>query len=158
MLVAPEHDATPPPKRFPIATGFILACLAAAGCGSSGDVSVHQVTGSYQNLMAIGRAYFQATNRLDRPPLRTDDLMPELKKQGDPAILLRSPDDGQDYKILWGVDGRKIRGPASDYPVIAYEQQGKDGKRYVLQFRQVAHLTDEEFKKAPFPPGHRPPN
>ena len=38
------------------------------------------------------------------------------------------------------------------------EGAGKEGKRFVLQFRQVVHLTDEELKKAPFPAGHRPPN
>jgi hypothetical protein len=136
-----------------LGTGCFLACCWGAGCGPGKPVEVSSPA-SYQNLKSISLAYFDATAKLGRPPGNLNDLMPFLKKQGDPAVLLRSPDDGKDYTILWGVDVRAAKPP---YPVLAYEQEGKDGKRFVLEGRNVARVTNDEFKKAPFPPGHKAP-
>jgi len=71
---------------------------------------------------------------------------------------LRSPDDGDNYKIFWGVDAlNAVPREDGSFPVLAYEQGGKDGKRYVLETRYIVQMTDEEFKNAPFPAGYRAP-
>ncbi len=136
-------------------TGFLLACFGIAGCG--GEPQSKDIPGSYQNLKSISAAYLEATKSLDRPPKDLDELMPYLKKQGDPETLLRSPNDGENYQILWGVDYRSPPQQRGTYPVLAYEQRGKNGKRYVLQIRNVTQMSDEEFKNAPFPPGYKAP-
>jgi hypothetical protein len=137
--------------------GICLLLLGALGCGS-GEPQVGEVPASIQHLKKISAAYIDATTRLDRPPANPGELLPFLKKYGDPAAILRSPDDGEEYHILWGVDFRTARGNGGVFPVLAYEQKGKGDKRYVLQIRQVVRLTDEELKQAVFPPGHKPPS
>jgi hypothetical protein len=147
-------------------TLYLLAAAGGFGCGSH-NVAKPLPTASLQ-LRSIANAYFQATNSLDRPPASKDEIMPFLKapadpnnpeKTGSPADVLRSPDDGEEFVIHWGVDVRdlNVSGNPDRLPVLAYERQGKDGKRYVLQVRNVRYLTDEEFRALPFPPGVRPP-
>jgi len=119
---------------------------------------VIELPASIQNLKRIGSAYLEATNQLGRPPNNAGELTPHLKRYGDPATILRSPADGQDYVILRGVDVCAAQAQKGGLPVLAYEQKGDGQKRYVLLTRQVVHLTDEEFKQAPFPPGHKAPS
>jgi hypothetical protein len=96
----------------------------------------------------------KATNELSRPPQNLEELMPYLKAAGDPAKILRSPDDGQEYKILWNVDIINVQGKL---PIVAYEQRGKDGMRYVWETKEVRRMSEEEFKQASFPPGYKAP-
>jgi hypothetical protein len=42
-------------------------------------------------------------------------------------------------------------------PVLAYQAQPRDGKRYVLlKTSQVDQLSDAQFQNAYFPKGHKP--
>lgn len=139
---------------------FVLAGLAfAPGCGSSQEVDV-QDDKSAQNLQQIGAAYTQAGLKLGRPPRQADDLHELLKSAGnpDPESVLRSPDDNENYVIVWGIDfGQLARTTGHVDYVIAYEQRGKNGKRHVLKPPSIVLLmTDEEFQAAKFPPGHTP--
>jgi hypothetical protein len=127
-----------------------VLCGTAAGCGTT----EREAPTGYQNLVSVGKAYLAATDTLERPPANLNDLKPFLEKQGDPATLLRSPEDGEDYVIIWGVDYRAAKGPP---PVIAYEKTGREGKRNVLQGRNVSRVSDDDFRKLPFPAGHKPP-
>jgi hypothetical protein len=138
---------------FALLVTGLLACLGGFGCGSPEPTPQH-VARSFQNLRIIKSAYLKATNELNRPPQNLEDLMPYLKASGDPAKILRSPEDGQEYKILWNVDIINVQGKL---PIIAYEQRGKDGMRYVLEAKEVRRMSDEEFKQAPFPPGYKAP-
>ena len=138
-----------------------LAQLAAStGCGSSKPVVFPEDT-SRQNLQRIGVAYAQAAVQFRRPPQKRDDLLVALQGepgQPSPADILKSPNDGEEYVIVWGVNFRELgikRGNVD--VVIAYEKRGRDGKRYVLKPpTQVIEMTDAEFKAASFPPGHTP--
>ena len=98
---------------------------------------------------------------LGRPPDNARELLPYIRYNGPggPEAVLSSPNDGQEYMILWGV-AREDMQPVADgrYPVLAYEQQGKDGRRYVLAVKNILAMTPEQFKKALFPPGHKPPS
>ena len=143
------------PLLDPLARGTAWLVLALAGCGRGGTGKLDP---SMQNLQKIAVAYAQATTHLNRPPQNLNDLMPSLKQQGDPAEILRSPDDGEPYVILWGVDFRKPPSSGGDPSVVfAYEKQGRGGTRHVLRMpTRVVLLTDDEFRKAPFPPGQQP--
>jgi hypothetical protein len=88
------------------------------------------------NLLSLAKAYTRTAAGV-RTPRSIEDIMPALKTIGDPQGLLRSPRDGKPYVIVWGVD---IRSPVlrrngmsgSDAPIIAYEQEGRDGKRQAV--------------------------
>ncbi len=139
---------------------LLLLGIAAAGCGSSTPVA-GEVDVSRQNLQKIGVAYAKSTAQLKRPPEKSDDLLPFLKsdtRPGDPLSVLRSPNDGENYVIVWGVDVRKlVISRNKTRVVIAYEKREKEGVRYVLRApNHVVKVTDEQFKKATFPPAHRP--
>ena len=90
-------------------------------------------------------------HRLDREEIPgVDDL----------AELQTSPRDGEPFVILWGVDYNRLPPHGIDpFTVAAYEKTGVAGQRYVLRFpRQVVLWSDEQLKRAVFPPGHKVPN
>jgi hypothetical protein len=152
-----------------------MVCLAGPGCGRSVP-EVNLAANARAQLRAIAKAYMDATDRLNRPPHSKDELLPDVKlvlsttvdpnnpetitgTTMSPADVLRSPNDGDEFVILWGVDVREINpaGPRSELPVLAYEKRGKDGKRLVLQLRFVREVTDEQFAGLPFPRGVKRP-
>jgi hypothetical protein len=106
---------------------------------------------SGDRLHKIGLAIDDATSRLGHAPRNLDELMPSLRGEGDPDVLLVSPVDGLPYAIVFGVDAR-MTGTGT---VLAYEQSATNGKRNVLTTTGVVQLTDAEFASAEFPPGHR---
>lgn len=129
------------------------------GCGSSTPTEVHNEK-SAENLRHIGAAYSTASFQLQRPPSNVNELKEVMKKTGiaDPDATLRSPDDNEDYVIVWNVNFMEIAKTRGNVDVIiAYEQKGKNGRRNVLKLpAQVLSMTDEQFRAAPFPPGHTP--
>lgn len=143
-------------NRF-AAFGMVCFALGAAGLvGCSSQTVEHPPV--HQNLKKIGIAYIQATEKLNRAPANLKDLMPFLKDQGDPDQLLKSPGDGENFVIVWNVDHRAYASKGEQLPVIVYEKTGSDGMRYVLRVNRTLRLTNEEFQKAPFPQGHKPPS
>jgi hypothetical protein len=138
----------------------LIAGLAAIGCGDSPPPAA-ETSRAEVNLQRIGAAYAAVAAR-GRPPRNAADLARDLQAgpdQTNPSDLLRSPNDNQEYVIVWGVDFRALamqRGGNVDV-VLAYERTGKDGKRLVLKPPALVSLmTDEEFRAAAFPPGHTP--
>jgi hypothetical protein len=105
-------------------------------------------------LLKIGTAYRNAIRRLGHAPKDFQELQPSL--EGKPTEdFLRSPNDGEPLVVIWGVDFDKL---PPGYVVGVYEKKGVDGKRYVLRFPLgVKVMTDEQWKKAVFPPGYTPP-
>jgi len=110
-------------------------------------------------LGAIGRAYMLATDALDRGPLNKDELKPYISPDWADLDVFRSPNDNEEYVILWGLDyrGMDLQGNFRKQPVFAYEKTGKDGKRLVLQGRYVFQVEDEDLTKLPFPPPYQAP-
>lgn len=138
---------------------FLVALSLIVGCGAHKVVDV--TSQSPQNLLHIWAAYSQASNQLQRPPQNREELIPFLKQVAgdvDPASILRSPDDNEDYVIVWGVNFLEIAKSRGNMNIVlAYEKRGKNGKRHVLKPQsQVLVLSDEEFKAAAFPAGHTP--
>ena len=126
--------------------GFLLAHT---GCSSN---DVREVPLAYQNIRQVRDAYVLTTDKLGHPPANREELLPALKEMGDPEKLLRSPDDGEEFVILWGVDPRD-----QPVPVMIYEKNGKGGKRHVVRGRDIVRMNDEDFKSGPFPAGQSAP-
>ena len=143
-------------------SGFVrvalVALAGAIGCSPSQVVVRTKLEPAHEKLMRIGTAYYRFNIQYRKAPTRTADLRPFLKEFGDPDELLRSPRDGEPYRICWGVDLQVPQPWARSTGVLAYEQRGAEGKRYVLTTAQsVVLMTDEEWRRADFPPGHQPP-
>jgi hypothetical protein len=144
-----------PFRAKPLGAGCVVcAVLVAAGCGKSRTTELESPTA--EKLRTLHDVYQRANIRLGRPPASMADLLPEFKEQGkNPAEVLRSPNDGADFEIVWGVELRRLKARGDDVPVIAFEKHGKDGKRHVLRARErVDELTDGELRSAKFPDGY----
>jgi hypothetical protein len=140
---------------------FFGVSLLGAGCGGTSEPVKIEANDSYQHLKMIGQAYMRAIADLGHPPASAQELLPYIKYKGEggPSAVFRSPNDGQEYKICWGVAKEDMGQPGENgFPVLAYEQQGKDGIHMVLRFRTVVPMTTEQLQKAPFPPGHQAPS
>jgi hypothetical protein len=132
-----------------------------AACRSSTKPVEAKVDEARVHLQTIAAAYEFAVQRNGRPPQNLDELRPFLQDRQQPGKtldVLRSPNDGENYVIIWGVDYRELATQVPNpYVVLAYEKSGKAGKRYVLvRPNFVTVMTDAEFRTAPFPPGHQP--
>jgi hypothetical protein len=132
---------------------FALGLLGVAGCGSR---VIERVTSDHggDQLVTLSRIYTAAHRSLGRPPRGVNDLKTVAKEFGDLDRLLKSPNDGQPYAIVWGVDLGNAPNPTM---VVAHEKVGARGVRYVMTPTGVRTLTDAEFGRAEFPPGYKPP-
>lgn len=105
-------------------------------------------------LSQLAKAYVEATNQLNHPPLSIEELKSHLPAGTDPNSLLNSPTDGKPYVIIWGTDPRQ--GMDLKPLVIGYEQEGMGGARFVFTAMGVSLMGDADFKEAKFPAGHTP--
>jgi hypothetical protein len=126
--------------------------LSAFGCGGPAQTT-SATPAVVENLHAVRNSYFEAKANLERPPRAKDELVRFLKKFGDPASLLRSPDDGEEFVIVYGIDPLAVE---SIDQVWAYERHGTGGGRWLVRGRSVQRLPNDKFAKLKFPPGHNP--
>jgi hypothetical protein len=138
-----------------VVAGFLTA---SAGCWSS-EPHVVPLSNSEKNLSRIATAYIDAHEKLGRPPKSVDDLKPSLKEAGTPEDVLISPNDGEPYVVIWGVD--PSRGGPTDYQgmwqILGYEKRGKGGKRAVTDIRgRPMTVPDADFPKLTFAGRHQP--
>jgi hypothetical protein len=132
----------------------VVICLPACGSKSGGNLNPTE-----ERLSRIGRAYVTSTYRIGHAPASFQDIKQDLGPDVSEDLLV-SPRDGENFVILWGIDYNKIRPPSRDNPFVVggYEKNGANGTRYVLCFPMgVTSMTDEQFQKANFPPGHKAP-
>jgi hypothetical protein len=135
--------------RCAVACGFVV--LLTAGCGSRKEnrpLAADELTPEAQAILHVGEAYRDAYAATNKPLAGINDLKPYLAKFGDPDKVRVSPSDGQPYEITWGVvPGRPPRS-AKGSAFLVCEKSGKDGKRYVLDFKfKVRRLTEGQFEK-----------
>jgi hypothetical protein len=107
----------------------------------------------------VSRDFFRAWEapaftKRGKPPAGPDDIEAFLPAGVSVDDALRSPRDGQPFVVLWGADHRK--GMDVKPLVIAYEPQGKDGRRMVFTAMVVFAMSEAGFKEARFPAGHTP--
>ena len=141
------------PYRIPYIVSTLLILAATAGCGKT--TVVNNGPEGLFNLRSIARAYAISAMR-SRPPASIEDLMPVLKEIGDPHELLRSPRDGKPYAIVWGIDAAHPKATPKTagfmLPIVAYEQDGKEGKRQVIDLTmRVSECTPDEFAQLKLP-------
>ena len=145
-------------RAVALATAAVLLA-GPLGCWSK-QAHVVSLSDSEKNLSHIAKAYIDAHERLGgRPPKGPDDLAPHLKEYGNPDEILVSPNDGERYVVVWGVDPG--RGGPTDYrgmwQILAYEKKGSGGKRAVTDVRgRPMTVPDEDFPKLTFAGRHRP--
>ena len=128
-----------------------FVALFAVGCGTGENLST--VPPTVENLRKVRDGYFEARRVLDRPPRSKEELIPSLKKFGEPDQLLRSPDDGEEFVIVYGTDPMA---PDSMAYVWAYERFGSGGSRWVIRDRHIQRVANGKLSTLPFPPGHKP--
>ena len=137
--------------------GFLLVAAVQTGCGPKAHVV--PFSPAEHNLKHIAMAYNDATSQLNRPPKNAEELKRFLKEFGNPEELLVSPNDGQPYVIVWGVD--PTRGGPTEYqgmwPVLAYERQGTGGARAITDIRgRPMRVPEADFPKLTFAGRHKP--
>jgi hypothetical protein len=135
-----------------LTSALLLLGIAGGSCGCSSRPTslVEQLDPVREQLLRIWKAYHLASEQLRRAPANADELKPFLREVGDPDSLLRSPNDGEQFVIQWGVDILKPvpSKQARRLPVLAHEKLGRDGKRQVLTILgSVSLMTEEELAK-----------
>lgn len=135
----------------------LIVLLSVAGCFGPEPAAEDDTT---IDLRQIARAYEVHISGTKRPPKQMSDLeqiIADLHAAGlndAPADVLNSSRDGKPYVVIMGVN---LDETAGSQDVLAYEQTGSEGKRYVITVsRDVRVLTEEEFKNASFAMGHKP--
>jgi hypothetical protein len=122
----------------------ILGGLFVVGCRSA--PSRTQTNSAIANLKAIHVAYKQFITDTGRAPQNLQELAKSLPEYDQTSLdrLMRSPNDGQPYRMMWGLEVQ------SGQPVVlAHEQNGVDGSRYVLMTDGSCRLmTQAEFDQA----------
>jgi hypothetical protein len=144
------------PLPFGVLSAFMLAFVL-SGCSTATTGKIPEINKAQEHLQAIADAYVTVADGRGRPPQSASDLTPVLKQRGDPASFLKSPNDGEPYVIIWGLNLDEHLG-THPLPLFAYERKGANGKRYVVNTDKVIMvMTDDQFAKASFPKGHQPP-
>lgn len=138
---------------------LVVGTLVCGGCGSSNSPEDTIQDGG---LAAVARLYGEYALQHDgMGPASESDFrqflqgLPQGQRDamgiGDLESFLKSPRDNKAYTIVYGVD-TKEPSPGNgleDFPVVAYEQEGRDGKRLVANaFGFVADLAPDEFNRA----------
>lgn len=145
-----------PASRRRCYLGFALLL---AGC-SSGTYVV-PLSSAEKNLGNIAMAYADFHEKYGRGPKDAEELKPFLSSFGKPEELLVSPNDGQPFVIVWNADptrGRPLM-PHNLWPILAYEKQGKGGKRAVADLRGATKLLGaDDFAQLTFAGKHKPSN
>ncbi len=124
--------------------------LSSIGCGSEPE----KVQQPENTLFAIQKAYTDAYRKLRRPPQNLQELAPFLSEYGEVNEMMTSPNDGKPIVVIWGTNPEAER--TTNPLVIAYEQEGVDGLRFVFTSMGTQQMSDEDFANANFPDGHKP--
>jgi hypothetical protein len=135
-----------------------LLLFAATGCGSQASKE-QSVAPTHSQLRTLALVYTQASFGLNRPPTNAEDLKPYLAKLGGNDNESPPPEiDWANWVVHWGVDPKNLTiGADGAYPIWVYEKSPQSGKRWVVQGRHPAELTEEQFRSATFAPGLKKP-
>jgi hypothetical protein len=126
-----------------------LACLSAVGCGGSQTKSQSR---EQSNLRTLAVLYYQfSVQHRGRPPANEAELrqfvQSALSTQSassgskGPSDVFVSERDGKPYVVLYG----RVQGPPGPggSPVIAYEQEGSGGTRFVASSMGAVESVDQ---------------
>jgi len=133
--------------------GFFLLWVLAIGCGTQRESQEREES----NLKPLAIFYGQFTGRHRGQPPASEAEFKEFVRSlpgdrlagfnvSDPESLFISSRDGQPYVVIYGASNGPP-GPGGS-PVVAYEQTGKGGKRFVASSLGAVEEVDEtRFKE-----------
>lgn len=138
----PEQSMMPAP---PAGGGQPAAAASGAGPGSVGVLNRVNRDKCLLQLRQVYLAYTLCITSNGSPPRDSNDLKAQMEG-GDK--LLKSPRDGQPFKIAFNVDPAKLSTPTED-TLLAWEATAdSDGNRCVLAANGVGYYFSEaEFQK-----------
>src|SRR5262245_38578597 len=120
----------------------LLMGTAPTGCAPKPNIIL--TPKATHNIHYVVTGYVEAESRLGHPPKNAEELKPFLKIFGDPDEVLVSPNDGLPFVVRYGTKVTNING----FPIVAYEQKGQDGKRYVANTQvRVWQVTEGELAR-----------
>lgn len=132
---------------------LLLSIFGFIGCGGE-KIEPLTTDPTVIALDKIGGAYIRGTP----PPKTKADLLAIFKLSSFPKELLISPNDGQEFIIVYDVELKGLKVSGAQLPVVAFEKSGKDGKRYALRgMNTVVQLTEAQLKSSVFPDGYKFP-
>ena len=114
---------------------------------------------AFTDFHEIGRAYSFIIGQKNRPPKSVAEIREVLENLhqaglvGEPSKAMLSSRDGEPYVIILGAP----LGEIVSNDILAYEQKGKEGHRYVLRMsREIDLISDEVFAQSTFIKNHKP--
>jgi hypothetical protein len=127
--------------------GFACLSLLAAGCGG-GQSQSEETEQSHIKVLAIMYGKFMRPNR-GQPPANEKAFREYVEAQDNRLVkkiggvdqMFISERDQKPYVVFYGKDAQKANG------VVAYEQEGVGGKRFVADELVVEELDEEQFRK-----------
>jgi hypothetical protein len=141
-------------RPFWLACSITTAALV-AGCGSPPPREYDEPTIAASDMFRkVGTAYNQAYQAKKRPPT-ADDLKPFLKQHGEAIESLISPRDHKPIVLVPFVPTNRLA--EGEEPILAYEAEGVNGERMLVDSRGLVRLEKEaDFARIKFAGGHKP--
>lgn len=138
----PHRDITL--RLLLISPVLLLLLLPQFGCTSAEEERAKEQEGSTIRQLAPLLGSYIGANR-GQYPKSEEDFRKFLEQMGkNPDELLINNRDGKPIKIVTQSERAKVKGS-----ILAYEQEGKDGERIVIDDLGVATvMTEEEFRQA----------
>ncbi len=139
-----------------VLTGIVVGCLVWMGCGGGARESLQREQSTLKPLAILYGQYI-GQHRGQVPPNEeafrkfVEQEAPKMKGQFTFSTieeLFVSPRDGKPYKILYGEAAKKGPPGPDGSPLIAYEQQGQGGRRWIASAMGAIEEVDEtRFKQ-----------
>jgi hypothetical protein len=131
--------------------GSLVLCLVAGGCGGSQRRSQEREESNLKPLAVFYGKYIG--QHRGQPPASEKELKEFIRSAGadqlasfnvaDVDSLFVSPRDQKPYVVLYG-----RAAPVGKDRVVAYEQKGKNGKRFVANdLGQIQEVDEARFKE-----------
>ena len=98
--------------------------------------------------MVLHRAYVEFAIENQAPPESQSDLEPYIEPEIFASTFV-SPRDNKPYKVYWGTP--VVMSRHEDETVIAHEQDGVGGKRYLITAHGISEMTDKRFEAMVLP-------
>lgn len=133
--------------------GFVLVVALPSGCSEKPKVEENKAADHLRKIINA----FDVALYDNKHPLRDEtELKAALKKISpaeNPDEIIRSPNDGEPYEIVWGVN---LDRQTESNAIVAHEKKGAGGKRYVITVaRIVSQMNDSDFANASFAKGKK---
>lgn len=118
------------------------------GCSGTAPVADNGTKQSVDNLLEFYNAYVACCVETGTPPDSQADLEPFFEPSQVPAVF-SSKRDNKPFKVYWGTP-IELASRKNDV-IIAHEQDGLSGVRYVVTSFGISEMSDKEFQETDLP-------